>query len=471
MGDTLEEQPTGGLLQDNFHLDSRLRPDNFQVLDEIDSRLQISLDPIGSRGPYSAGDKIIFKWQDHSALLDTTTSSFLIEVENTSATTSADPLQYKFSDGMNLLFNDVEILHGGQVIESTGREGSRLSQHLMLATSSQNHYDTECNALLKSYKYRSFLSKYEVSRALVGDAIVTGVDPTGTAGDRAVFKDKDLTWIKSEDGRKFQALVHLDHLSFFRNANFKAGFIEYEFKITLPDATKIMEKIDGLGAGEPSYKVNSMSFLADQIYPSSNILDSLHNSITNTEAGLTMILDDAVQVITQPLVNDVKNSFVLSVPLSNIQGIVGFIVDKSDHKDVDNVNSAPLPALKSYNIQVQNTELGVRNGVTGGLETAYAQYRKLYNMLTDVGGQGLMDFNRFKTHHTPLCLSTEILRDAPASVLRNSLETQSRSGQLQANFELENVDGDNSLANKQLLMYVFHKRIINVAESLVKVGK
>jgi hypothetical protein len=132
--------------------------------------------------------------------------------------------------------------------------------------------------------------------------------------------------------------------------------------------------------------------------------------------------------------------------------------------------------LKSYNVQVQNTEIGVRGGVSGGLETAYQQYRKLYNMLTDVGGQGMLDFETFKEHHTPLCLSTEILRDAPASVLRNSLETNSRAGQIQLSIKydpagLTTGGGNLDMTTKQLLLFVLHKRIINNAQSLVKVGK
>jgi hypothetical protein len=97
-------------------------------------------------------------------------------------------------------------------------------------------------------------------------------------------------------------------------------------------------------------------------------------------------------------------------------------------------------------------------------------------MLTDVGGQGMIDYDMFKKEHTPLCLSTEILRDAPASVLRNSLETNSRAGQIQLSIKydadkLGTGQNDMNFTQKQLLLFVLHKRIVNNAQSLVKVGK
>ena len=481
MAETLQNQPTQqestGSLQSEFHLDSRLRPDNFKVLEELNSRLQVEINPTGSRGPYNPDEEISIKWQSHSSLLDTTTSSFLVEVENTSL--SGGNVQYKFSDGMNCLFDDVEILQGNQVIETTGKYGARWSQHLILGTSSQNHYDMESNALLKSYKYRSNSHKYtpEQPHSETDLYISKGLDASGTEVEmNRIYKNKDLEWILSDDGKKFQALVHLDHLSFFRNPNFKHGMFEYEFKIKLPSANRVMDPAVGAPTGDPSYKVNSIKFLADQVYPNASILDSLNQSVTESETGLTMILDDTVQVITQPLINAEENSFVITAPLSNIQGLVAMVVDKSDAKGADNVNACALPDLKSYNVQVQNTEIGVRGGVSGGLETAYQQYRKLYNMLTDVGGQGMIDYDMFKKEHTPLCLSTEILRDAPASVLRNSLETNSRAGQIQLSIKydadkLGTGPNDMNFTQKQLLLFVLHKRIVNNAQSLVKVGK
>lgn len=478
MAETLEAQPTQqqatGSLQSEFHLDPRLRPDNFQVLEELDSRLQVEINPTGSRGPYNPDEEISIKWQSHSSLLDATTSSFLVEVENTSVDASGD-VQYKFSDGMNCLFDDVEILQGNQVIETTGKYGARWSQHLILGTASQNHYDMELNALNKSYKYRSHSHKYKAQLEGGDTDLYVQVDASGNEV-KNIWKNRDLEWIRSADGKKFQALVHLDHLSFFRDPNFKHGMFEYEFKIKLPSASRIMDPARSGASGDPSYKVNSIKFLADQVYPNASILDSLNQSVTESETGLTMILDDTVQVVTQPLINAEENSFVITAPLSNIQGLVAMVVDKTDNKANDNVNACGLPKLKSYNVQVQNTEIGVRGGVSGGLETAYQQYRKLYNMLTDVGGQGMLDFETFKEHHTPLCLSTEILRDAPASVLRNSLETNSRAGQIQLSIKydpagLTTGGGNLDLTTKQLLLFVLHKRIINNAQSLVKVGK
>jgi hypothetical protein len=150
------------------------------------------------------------------------------------------------------------------------------------------------------------------------------------------------------------------------------------------------------------------------------------------------------------------------------------IVDKQDSKTEDNVNRCPLPDIESYQIKLSNTEIGVRGGVTGGVEGAYTQYRKMYNMLTDISGQGMMDFDRFMNEHTPLCLSTEILRDAPKSVMLNSLNTNSTNGQLVIDINLREGTPQatlDSLATKELVVYAFHKKVVKVAGSKVQVGE
>jgi hypothetical protein len=293
-----------------------------------------------------------------------------------------------------------------------------------------------------------------------------------------LFQDKDIQWRHSADGKTMKGVIHLDHSAFFRSDDFKATFLEYEIRIKLPPAMKVMQKrkdVASVGANEnPSYTIHSAHMNVDILYPDDKILKSLFDKVNNPGRGLVTILDDAVETYRRPLQTSRQNNIIVTAPFSNVQSVVMMIVDKQDSKTEDNVNRCPLPDIESYQIKLSNTEIGVRGGVTGGVEGAYTQYRKMYNMLTDISGQGMMDFDRFKNEHTPLCLSTEILRDAPKSVMLNSLNTNSTNGQLVIDINLrEGTDPNvlNALATKELVVYAFHKKVVKVAGSKVQVGE
>ena len=456
------KQPTSQLGQ--FHLDPRLKPTNFKVLDNLDSRQQIQVDASDGRGPYRENDKLVFKWQDHASLWDTTSSHLVITIENENQDF------FDWSDGINCVVGeDVEILAGNTVIEKV-KSGGRLSQHLILGTASQDHYDNELNALQKSYRYRSFKHRYEPN--IAGDAY----NLSNT--QNPLFTDKDIEWRHSADGKTMTAIVHLDHSAFFRSSDFKTAFLEHEIRIKLPPAVKVFEarKDVTLGAQQPSYKITSAHMNVDILYPEQQILSSLFDKVDQPGQGLVSVLDDAVETFRRPLQASSQNNIILQAPFSNVQSLVMMVVDKQDSRTVDNVNYCPCPYLDSYQVKLSNTELGVRGGVEGGVEGAYTQYRKMYNMLTDISGQGMMDYQRFKNEHTPLCLSTEILRDAPAQVMQNSVDTTSRAGQLVIDLNLKDDTGAqqtfiNNLSNKELLIYVFHKKIVKMAGSKVIVGE
>ena len=457
-------QPTSQLGQ--FHLDDRLKPSNFKVLDNLDSRQQIQVDPVNGRGDYKENDRLVFKWQDHASLWDTTTSHLAITIRNDNQE------HFDWSDGINCVVgDDVEILAGNTVIEKL-KNSSRLSQSLILNTASQAHYDNELNALQKSYRYRSFHRRYQPN-ILDAEYRIT------TDGDNVVFEDKDIEWRHNADNATMTAIVHLDHSSFFRSSDFKTAFLEYEIRIKLPPAVKVFEarRDVTLEAGDqPSYTITSAHMNVDILYPEQKILSSLFDKVNQPGQGLVSILDDAVETFRRPLQASSQNNIILQAPFSNIQSMLMFIVDKEDSRTADNVNYCPCPHLDSYQVKLSNTELGVRGGVTGGLEGAYTQLRKVWNMLTDISGQGMLDYERFRDEHTPLALSTEILPDIPAQVMQNSVDSTSRAGQLVIDLNLRtDLPGAqtyiNNLPNKELLIYVFHKKIVKLSGSKVVVGE
>jgi hypothetical protein len=451
---SLQRQPRPqGDLSDSFYFDPKLQPENFKVLNDLNSRETIRTPPQAGKGSYSPGDEVLIRLQSSASFLDRQQTNFKIEFENTSAKTGNDH-NYILADGGDVLLDDLEIEVGEQIAEKM-EEGARYYQHLLLSTANQGHYDHEANALMKSWKYKSFVNTYNIKTAN-GD-----VDVDGSTD----WAHKDLDRFQTA---KQTMIVHPDNLAFFRGSRFMPLFADVVLRVKLPEAKKIMVENPRVGATgtDPAYKINSIELMTEHVFPQTELLNSVHDRIFRSPSGLSMVMDGAVDVYKRDLADSVQNNINIQASYSNIKDIIALVYQKGSDKTRDDVNEAPLSNLKQWKVTIQTHELGTRGG-TFGLEESYANYRKAYNFLSDIGGQGMLDFDRYKNHHTVLAVNTDLLPDAPGEVLQNSLSTNDRGSQI--NMELE-VDSPANLGNHRLVVFVVHKRILQLKEGIAKIG-
>lgn len=444
-----------------LYRDSRLQPENFKLLKDLNSREQIKINPTTGKSGYTPGgdNEITFTLQNHSAFMDPLQTYLHLKVENKRAD------KYIWSDSLGTLANEVKILQGNQIVEQISH-GARLFEHLVLATSSQSYYDFELNALQKSYAFRSWNRRYTFP------GYVNGYDLNAVAAGSAQLTDKDAQFQAPQgtgNSRTLECMLHLDHLAFFRSKEFKPLFIDYQFQFTLPDANHVLQLRNGATQNGvlPDYEVKLAQMEVSLIYPDQSVLDEVYHRMNDSEEGLSYILDDSVEVFLKPLDDSAVNDIILNASLSNLQGMVAFVVPTQNSVNADNVAHAPLSGLKEYSLSLMNQDIAVRGGVAG-LEDAYAQYRKLYNSLGDISGVGMLDWDRFVNYHTPLCISSEILRDSPPGTLRNSLNTLGKGSQVAMHLEMDS--NNPGFTNSHLLIYLFNKRICTITQSTVSIG-
>jgi hypothetical protein len=263
-------------------------------------------------------------------------------------------------------------------------------------------------------------------------------------------------------------IVHPDNLAFFRGSRFMPLFADVVLRIKLPEAKKIMRPNPRVTpGGAPSYKINSIELMAEHVFPQTELLNSVHDRIFRSPSGLSMVLDGAVDVYKRDLAQSDQNNINIQASYSNIKDIIALVYRKGSAESRDDINEAPLSKLKSWKVTIQTHELGTRGG-TFGLEESYANYRKAYNFLSDISGQGMLDFDRYKDNHTVLAVNTDLLPDAPGEVLQNSLSTNDRGSQI--NIELDVENGGTSLTGHRLVVFVVHKRILQLKEGIAKIG-
>ena len=450
-----------GDLSDSFFFDPKLQPENFKVLNEINSRETIKVPPQAGKGTYDPASEVLFRLQSSASFLDRQQTNLKIEFENLSENASAqiggkNHPSYVLADGLNVLLDDLEVEIGEQIAEKM-EEGARYYQHLLLATANQGHYDHEANALMKSWKYKSLLNQYNYKNTF------DGIDESSTNLDFTYFADN----------RTITGIVHPDNLAFFRGSRFMPLFADVVLRIKLPQAQKVMVQnpmvlADGDAniVGEPKYRVKSIELLAEHIFPQTELLNSVHDRIFRSPSGLSMVLDGAVDVYRRDLTKSKENNINIQGSYSNIKDITCFAFKKGTQNDRDNVNLCPLPSLEEFTISVQTHQLGTRGGQFG-LEESYANYRKAYNFLSDIGGQGMLDYERYKNEHTVLAVNTDLLPDAPAEILQNSLSTNDRGSQI--NISLK-VGDENEVEDTRLLVLVSHKRILQLKEGISRIG-
>jgi hypothetical protein len=359
---------------------------------------------------------------------------------------------------------EVEI---GEQIAEKNEESARYYQHMLLATANQSHYDHEANALMKSWKYKSFGNTYDVN--ITGDAEAD----TGKVWSNKDLVEFDAPGSNASDHNKKTMIVHPDSLAFFRGSRFMPLFADVVLRIKLPEAKKVMLENPraSSSSGNPGYKINSIELMTSHVFPQTELLNSVHDRIFRSPSGLSMVLDGAVDVYRRDLATSTENNINIQASYSNIEGIVAMVYKKDPSSDVsnqlvDSINHCPLPNLDEFGITIQTHELGTRGG-TFGLEEAYANYRRHYNMLSSIGGQGMLDYHRYKKEHTPLCVNTDLLPDAPPEVLQNSLSTNDRGSQLNISLKVSNTD---DVSDARLLVFVVHKRILQLKEGIAKIG-
>jgi hypothetical protein len=426
-------------------------------LNDLNSREIIRTPPQAGKGTCSPGDEVLIRLQSSASFLDRQQTNFKIQFENTSQTNGGD-FEYILSDGGNVLLDNMEVEVGEQILEKN-EESARYYQHLLLATANQGHYDHEANALMKSWKYKSFANTYNAEKNDdYGDVTIT---------DGNKWLSKDLENFKNA---KQTMIVHPDSLSFFRGSRFMPLFADVLLRIKLPRAEKVMMANPRVSPSDvPAYKINSIELMASHVFPQTELLNSVHDRIFRSPSGLSMVLDGAVDVYRRDLADSQENNINIQASYSNIEGIVAMVYKKytgADEANNDLINVCPLKNLEEFGITIQTHELGTRGG-TFGLEEAYANYRRHYNMLSSIGGQGMLDYDRYKNEHTPLCVNTDLLPDAPPEVLQNSLSTNDRGSQLNISLKVSN---SNDVKDARLVVFVVHKRILQLKEGIAKVG-
>jgi hypothetical protein len=424
--------------QTQYHFDNRLQPSNVKILDSLNSREARNRIPINGKGPYKPGDEIQFNLQSSTAFLDRHNSYLRFKFRNNSTVENGN-FKYILSDGGMLMNDNVEIMMGDQIVEKA-EQGARYGEHLYLGTASQNHYDTELNALQKVWKYSTNQTQTERKNLL-----------------------------KSQTNNPVDMSVPLDNTAFFRGSMYLPAYFPIEIRYKLPEAIKVMEHSgEGSSAGgdDVHYQLEEVQFMAEWVFPSNDIVKSYYDRMANNPTGLSFVLDGATDVYQRTLpANQSEFNLTLQVQYSNLQGICMLVFPKQDARDTDNIGNCALPNLVSYNVRFNSTDLGTRDGIQG-LEEAYTNYRKLYGFLTDIGGNGLLDYDTFKTQHTPLCVNTELLPHVNPEVLNNALSTTSGGSQLEISLNLSS-----SFNNPHnIYIYTIHKRVINVEQRVVQVG-
>jgi hypothetical protein len=332
-------------------------------------------------------------------------------------------------------------------------EGARYYQHLLLATANQGHYDHEANALMKSWRYKSLVNQYNYESGFQ--------EPDITAD--TYHKDFDYF----AENRTITGIVHPDNLAFFRGSRFMPLFADVLLRVKLPEAKKVMVPNPRVETpdGNPKYKIKSIELMAEHIFPATELLNSVHDRIFQAPSGLSMVLDGAVDVYRRDLDDNSENTINIQASYSNIKDIVAMVYDKQLDASKDNINECGVPNLDKWVVSVQTHQLGTRGG-SFGLEEGYANYRKTYNFLSDISGQGMLDFDRYKENHTVLAVNTDLLPDAPAEVLQNSLSTNDRGSQINLELKTNGSIG----ANKRLIVFVVHKRIVQLKQGVARVG-
>jgi hypothetical protein len=421
----------------NYHFDNRLSPSNVKILDSLRTREARNRIPINGKGPYKPGDEIQFNLQSNNAFLDRHNSYLRFKFRNQSTKDGSDFL-YIPSDG-GMVFNDhVEIMMGDQIVEKC-EQGARYGEHLYLGTASQNHYNTELNALQKSYKYSTQNSASK------------------------------KTHLVSDSNNPVSMSVPLDNTAFFRSSMYLPAYFPIDIRYKLPEAVKVMEYKGSGGQGGNDvidYQLEEVEFMAEWVFPKEDIVKQYYNMMANNPTGLSFVLDGATDVYQRTLPKDQSEfNITLQVQYSNLQGLCMLVFPKTNGRNVDNITKCALPNLESYNVRFNSDDLSTRDGVIG-LEEAYTNYRKMYGFLTDISGNGLMDYDTFKNTHTPLCINSELLPHVNPEVLNNALSTTAGGSQLEISLKLSSNLND----PHNIYIYTVHKRVVQIAERVVNVG-
>jgi len=423
-----------------YHFDNRLSPSNVKILDSLRTREARNRIPINGKGPYQPGDEIQFNLQSNNAFLDRHNSYLRFKFRNKSTDDGNGEFLYVPSDG-GIIFNDhVEIMMGDQIVEKA-EQGARYGEHLYLGTASQNHYDNELNALQKSYKY---------------------------AVNRATEKE---TFVLSTANNPITMNVPLDNTAFFRSSMYMPAYFPIDIRYKLPEAKKVLEyKGDGTQddgqTDTVDYQLEEVEFMSEWVFPKEDIVKQYYNMMANNPTGLSFVLDGATDVYQRTLPgNQSEFNITLQVQYSNLQGLCMLVFPKTNDRDFDNITNCALPNLESYNVRFNSDDLSTRDGVHG-IEEAYTNYRKMYGFLTDISGNGLMDYDTFKNTHTPLCINSELLPHVSPEVLNNALSTTAGGSQLEISLKLNSPLND----PHNIYIYTVHKRVVQIAERVVNVG-
>ena len=134
----------------------------------------------------------------------------------------------------------------------------------------------------------------------------------------------------------------------------------------------------------------------------------------------------------------------------------------------NDISQCPLSNLISYNVRFNGTDLS-KEGRINGLEEAYVEMKKLYNYLGE--GNGIISFDSFRQHHTPLCLNTALLPHAPENVMNNDLSINAGGSQLDISIQLDGALSNNGDYPYSLYIFVIHKRVLHVQQQQVNLGK